>query len=223
MLTAAKTALAPAPLRILLVGNQEEDFFLIREILERTRNILAADLDHAHSLEEAKAMLQQKSYSLVLFEHETGDAEAVHFVAEFLHAGVSIPFILLTEDADEKTVAEIIEGGTWNCVAKSQLDGATLMRTMRNTLAMHSLQQDQQTAEESLRKLSRAVEQSADTVVVTDRQGIIEYVNPAFEALTGYHHDEVRGKTPRILKSGEPHRGCEVRQHRAQESINRFR
>src|ERR1035441_2617402 len=203
MLTAAKTALAPAPLRILLVGNQEEDFFLIREILERTRNILAADLDHAHSLEEAKAMLQQKSYSLVLFEHETGDAEAVHFVAEFLHAGVSIPFILLTEDADEKTVAEIIEGGTWNCVAKSQLDGATLMRTMRNTLAMHSLQQDQQTAEESLRKLSRAVEQSADTVVVTDRQGIIEYVNPAFEALTGYHHDEVRGKTPRILKSGE--------------------
>ena len=176
MLTAAKTALAPVPLRVLLVGNQEEDFFLIREILERTRNFLAADLDHADSLEEAKAMLQQQTYSLVLFEHETGDAEAVHFVAEFLHAGVSIPFILLTEDADEKTVAEIIGGGTWNCVAKSRLDGATLVRTMRNTLAMHSLQQDQQMAEESLRKLSRAVEQSADTVVVTNRQGIIEYV-----------------------------------------------
>ncbi len=203
MLTAAKTALAPVPLRVLLVGKQEEDFFLIREILERTRNVLAADLDHAHTLEEAKAMLQRQTYNLVLFEHETGDAEAVHFVAEFLHAGVSIPFILLTEDADEKTVADLIEGGTWNCVAKSQLDGATLVRTMRNTLAMHSLQQDQQMAEESLRKLSRAVEQSADTVVVTDRQGIIEYVNPAFEALTGYHHDEMRGKTPRILKSGE--------------------
>ncbi len=124
-------------------------------------------------------------------------------MAEFLHAGVSIPFILLTEDADEKTVADIIGGGTWNCVAKSQLDGATLVRTMRNTLAMHSIQQDQHTAEESLRKLSRAVEQSADTVVVTDRQGIIEYVNPAFEALTGYDHDEVHGKSPRILKSGE--------------------
>ncbi len=203
MLTAAKTAREPAPLRVLLVGNQEEDFFLIREILERSRNILAADLDHAHSLDEAKAMLRQKSYNLVLFEHETGDAEAVHFVAEFLHAGVSIPFILLTEDADEKTVADIIEGGTWNCVAKSQLDGATLVRTMRNTLAMHSIQKEQQTAEESLRKLSRAVEQSADTVVITDRYGIIEYVNPAFEVLTGYPHDEVRGRTPRILKSGE--------------------
>ncbi len=59
MLTAAKTALAPAPLRVLLVGNQEEDFFLIRDILERSRNLLAAELDHAHSLEEAKVMVQQ--------------------------------------------------------------------------------------------------------------------------------------------------------------------
>jgi two-component system, cell cycle sensor histidine kinase and response regulator CckA len=201
--TATKTAFASVPLRVLLVGNKEEDFFLIREILERTRRTLAADLDHAHSLEEAKEMLQRKSYGLLLFEHETGDAEAVRFVAEFLHAGVSVPFILLTEDADEKTVAEIIEGGAWNCVTKSQLDGATLVRTIRNTLAMHTLQQEQQVAEESLRKLSRAVEQSADGVMVTNFHGIIEYVNPAFETLTGYGREEVCGKTPRILKSGE--------------------
>ncbi len=203
VMTAAKTALAPIPLQVLLVGKKEEDFYLIREILQRGRTMLAADLDHAHTLEDAKVMLQQKSYGLVLFEHETGDAEAVHFVAEFLHAGVSIPFILLTETADENTVAEIIEGGTWNCVTKSQLDGATLIRTMRNTLAMHTLQQEQQTAEESLRKLSRAVEQSADTVIITDRHGIIEYVNPAFENLTGYQRDEMCGRTPRLLKSGE--------------------
>jgi two-component system, cell cycle sensor histidine kinase and response regulator CckA len=54
-----------------------------------------------------------------------------------------------------------------------------------------------------LRKLSRAVEQSADTVVVTNHQGVIEYVNPAFETLTGYSSDEASGRTPRILKSGE--------------------
>ena len=203
VLTSAKPALASAPLHVLLVGAKEEDFYLIREILERSRGMLQADLDHAHSLDEAKTMLQQSTYGLVLFEHETGDAEAVHFVTDFLHAGVSVPFILLTEDANEKTVAEIIEDGTWNCVAKSQLDGATLVRTMRNTLALHSLQQEQQAAEESLRKLSRAVEQSADTVIVTDRLGIIEYVNPAFEQLTGYSHDAVCGKTPRILNSGE--------------------
>jgi PAS domain S-box-containing protein len=114
-----------------------------------------------------------------------------------------VPFIVLTEEADEKAVAEIIKGGTWNCVAKSQLDGATLVRTIRSTLAVHSLQQEQQTAEHSLRKLSRAVEQSADSIMVTDLHGIIEYVNPACEALTGYHRDEMCGKTPKLLKSGE--------------------
>jgi two-component system cell cycle sensor histidine kinase/response regulator CckA len=201
--TTAHTAFAVAPLRVLLVGNKEEDFFRIREILERSRNVLVAELDHAHSLEEAQAMLQRGIFNLVLFEHDTGNAEAVHLVAQFLHAGVTVPFILLTENADETTVAELIQGGTWNCVARSQLDGATLVRTIRNTLAMHSLQQEQNSAEESIRKLSRAVEQSADMVMVTDRQGIVEYVNPAFEALTGYGREEVCGKTPRILKSGE--------------------
>ena len=65
--------------------------------------------------------------------------------------------------------------------------------------ALRSLQE----AEDSLRKLSRAVEQSADLVVITDRSGIIEYVNPAFERLTGYSREEVIGRNPRILKSGQ--------------------
>jgi two-component system cell cycle sensor histidine kinase/response regulator CckA len=199
------TAAQPAfeRLRVLLVGNQEEDFFLIREILERNRAILCAELDHARSLDEARSALRIRAYDLILFEYETGDAEAIQLVSEFLHAGVSVPFLLLTEDADEKTVAEIIESGTWNCVPKSQLDSATLVRTIRSTLALHSLEHEQQQAEESLRKLSRAVEQSADTVVITDRDGTIEYVNPAFEKLTGYRRDEACGRTPRLLKSGE--------------------
>jgi len=50
--------------------------------------------------------------------------------------------------------------------------------------------------------LAQVVEQTADSVVLTDTQGVIQYVNPAFEATTGYGKDEVVGKTPRILKSG---------------------
>ena len=201
MFAAAKPAIAP--LRVLLVGNHEEDFFLIREMLERNRSLIASDLEHAATLEEAREMVQHRPYGLVLFEHDAGDAEAVRLVTDLLHDGRPVPFILLTEDADEKTVEDIIGSGTWNCLAKSRLDGATLVRTIHNTVALHSLQVEQQSAEESLRKLSRAVEQSADTVVITDSHGVIEYVNPAFEALTGYTRDEARGQTPRILKSGE--------------------
>jgi len=56
--------------------------------------------------------------------------------------------------------------------------------------------------EEALNKLSRAVEQTAENIFITDRDGYIEYVNPAFEELTEYSAREVIGKTPRILKSG---------------------
>ena len=57
--------------------------------------------------------------------------------------------------------------------------------------------------EDQLRKLNRAVEQSPSIVLITDRSGRIEYVNPKFTEVTGYRLDEVRGKNPRVLKSGE--------------------
>jgi PAS domain S-box-containing protein len=54
----------------------------------------------------------------------------------------------------------------------------------------------------AIRQLSRIVEQTEDTVVVTDQNGVIEYVNPAFECQTGYTRAEVLGKTPKVLSSG---------------------
>jgi PAS domain S-box-containing protein len=56
--------------------------------------------------------------------------------------------------------------------------------------------------EERIRRLSNVVEQTADVVIVTNREGTIEYVNPAFESTTGYTAEEAVGRSPRILKSG---------------------
>jgi PAS domain S-box-containing protein len=58
-------------------------------------------------------------------------------------------------------------------------------------------------AEISLRRLATIIEQGAEIVVITDPDGVIEYVNPAFEKTTGYTRDETRGQTCRILKSGK--------------------
>src|SRR6202007_614249 len=95
----------------------------------------------------------------------------------------------------------------WARVATSPIigeDGA-----FEGTLAMISdmTEQKRSEAEEcrsrgTIDLLSRAVEQTAESVVITDRQGTIQYVNPAFEATTGYGGEEAVGNTPRILKSG---------------------
>lgn len=54
-----------------------------------------------------------------------------------------------------------------------------------------------------LRVLSSAIQSSPVMVVITDKDGIIEYVNPQFTAVTGYTENEVRGNNPSVLKSGE--------------------
>ncbi len=57
-------------------------------------------------------------------------------------------------------------------------------------------------AEETIRTLSKAIEQSSSLVVITDTDGSITYVNPQFEKVTGYTLEEARGQTPSVLKSG---------------------
>jgi len=59
----------------------------------------------------------------------------------------------------------------------------------------------QKQTEEQLRKLSMAVEQSPGSIVITDLNGNIEYVNEAFVRITGWQRNEVMGQNPRVLKS----------------------
>jgi len=62
---------------------------------------------------------------------------------------------------------------------------------------------EQREKDAELRKLSTAVEQSPVSVVITDTEGRIEYVNSKFESITGYSANEVLGKNSRVLNSGE--------------------
>ena len=57
--------------------------------------------------------------------------------------------------------------------------------------------------EHDLQRIEQAVESASHAIYITDTDGIIEYVNPAFEELTGFTQTEVVGKTPRVLDSGE--------------------
>ncbi|SHJ86210.1 PAS domain S-box-containing protein [Tangfeifania diversioriginum] len=62
---------------------------------------------------------------------------------------------------------------------------------------------ERKAAQSELRKLSGAITQSPDSIVITDKDGNIEYVNPKFTQITGYKKEDVLGENPRILNSGE--------------------
>ena len=68
--------------------------------------------------------------------------------------------------------------------------------------AQHEADEARREAADRLARLGAALEQTSESVVVTDLAANVEYVNPAFERVTGYAFDEVVGRNPRILQSG---------------------
>ncbi|MFA5194141.1 MAG: PAS domain S-box protein, partial [Verrucomicrobiia bacterium] len=62
---------------------------------------------------------------------------------------------------------------------------------------------ERQRAEQERVRLATAVEQAAESIVITDANGTIQYVNPAFEQISGYTRQEALGQNPRVLKSGK--------------------
>lgn len=77
------------------------------------------------------------------------------------------------------------------------------MNSLDQTLQDHTGLHHVRKVEAQLKKLSRAVEHSPSSIVVTDKSGRIEYVNPKFTKITGYTYDEAIGQNPRIMKSGK--------------------
>jgi PAS domain S-box-containing protein len=82
----------------------------------------------------------------------------------------------------------------------SSLDAVTI--SDNRFMAFCSDITERKKAEESNARLLRAIEQAAECIVITDSDGIIQYVNPVFEKTTGYPIKEVIGENPRIFNSG---------------------
>ncbi len=97
--------------------------------------------------------------------------------------------VLYTPDGQKRTPAD-------NVVLENIADA------LASTIVHHRIQSALCKAESDLSTFASVVHQSTEAIVITDSSGSIEYVNPAFEKITGYSASEVIGKNPRILKSG---------------------
>jgi PAS domain S-box-containing protein len=96
-------------------------------------------------------------------------------------------------DYDENDVILIsyVADGIWGIVERKRTEAQ--LQAYQRLLETQNLE---------LRKLFLAIEQSGNTVVITDTQGAIQHADPAFEQTTGYLVSEAQGVNPRILKSG---------------------
>ena len=117
---------------------------------------------------------------------------ANHHITTALNQG-SLQFEWLHKRADDT----LFPADVW--LTAMELDGEMLLQAVVRDVTLRKEK------EAMLHTLSSALEQAGESIVITDRNGVIEYVNPAFEKITGYSAQEAIGQTPRILKSGKQH------------------
>jgi len=103
---------------------------------------------------------------------------------------------VLSLSTDTKNYLEQLNDGRW-FLASDNPTGDGGMACVRVDIT------EAKKTEQDLRKMERALEQSPASVVITNTEGTIEYVNPKFEKISGYSAEEALGQNPRVLKSGD--------------------
>ena len=194
------SAIAAAQLHVLLVGDHEQGFIPLRQRLAEACDgqIL---VEHARSSSQAFSYLQQAPCDLVLCDYRSGDGKAIRLRHDIRRVAEGVPVVFLSDQVDETAIAQVIHQAASACLPAEQGRECSLARALCGAISEYCRENQRQKSEDMLRKLWHAVEQTADLVVITDRSGVIEYVNPAFASLTGYSREEATGQTFRLLKS----------------------
>jgi len=173
---AAKTP-ARSP-RLLLVGGSKQNFICLRELLTEKHDG-HLHLEHVASPADLVNQNGNGCYDLLLCSSDSTDDDAFQLLRRVRQHHSRVPLIFLSDPVSKGAIEVAIQAA----------------------VAPPSAAEVNSDSEVTLRKLWRLVEQSTDSVIIMNRSGVMEYVNPAFEVVTGYSRREAIGQTLGILKS----------------------
>ncbi len=192
--------------RILIVDDTPANIELLLGALEEEY-----ELSFATSGRQALTLLQQAPLpDLILLDVMMPEMDGYELNAILQQDPITrvIPVIFITAKTDTQSETRALSEGAVDFIHKpintEVLRARVRVHTMlrQRTLAQQQSLEKIQQAQEQLRILSMAIEQSPTSVVITDINALIEYVNPHFCEESGYSAAEVIGQNPRVLNSG---------------------
>ena len=185
------------PLRILLVEDSEDDALLLLRAL--TRDGYQPECIRVDTAPAMRAALAGREWDVVLSDYHMPRFSAEAALAILRESGRDLPFIILSGVVRAEDVVALLKSGAHDFLNKDSL--ARLVPAIERELREAETRRQRENAEQRVRLLSLAVEQSPVSVAVTDREGRIRYVNPKFEEVSGYGLAEVKGELFTFLTS----------------------
>ncbi len=185
-------------IQVLLVENDLADAELVLAAL--ARGDVDARVDTVDRLEDVRARLDATSYDVILADYQLEGWRGTEVLPELRRRGLDVPVILVTGTLGEEFTDECLREGATDFVLKHRL--ARLPPAVKRAVELKRAKDERAAALDRVRVLSMAIDQGPSAVFITDTMGRIEYVNRRFAEITGYSAEEVLGKNPRILQSG---------------------
>ncbi len=179
--------------KVLLV----DDSMVIRSMIRRIVEKLGYDTATASNGEEAIAAMDADRIDAVLLDISMPGMSGIDVLRHLTENDSPVPVIMVSGSGDIEQAVQCIKLGAYEYLTKP-IDGNRLEITLKNALSESALRQ-------KVRLLSAAMDQSPVAVVITDREGNIEYTNPAFHEL--YAGDNP-GHTGSNIRTAEKHLGA---------------
>jgi nitrogen fixation negative regulator NifL len=192
------TKAQPHPLRILFIEDNPADHELAERALRREG--ITFESRREQDAAGVTAALAEFPPDIVVSDFSLPDFDGIGALRLCRQLAPGVPFLLLTAVLDDEAAGACIRAGADDYVLKQNM--AHLPFALKNSLDRATARRAQAEAKEMLEVVSRAVEQSPASIMITDSEGTIQYVNPRFTAVTGYTAEEALGRNPRILNSG---------------------
>jgi PAS domain S-box-containing protein len=187
------------PLRLLIVEDTPSDADLM--VLRLKKEGFLLDWKRVETEVDYLASLKDQ-YDLILSDWSLPQFSGLRALQLMREHGLDMPFIIISGSIGEEAAIDALRQGAYDYLLKDR--SKRLGQAVRNALQQKRLHVERKQIEDLLRLQSTALNAAANAIMITACDGTIEWVNPAFCALTGYSAVEAIGKNPRdLVRSGK--------------------